>query len=259
VLRGLAEGYLPEGGEMMAEAALALLGEIGDPRTLPALIQFTMVDEKILSDIASWAVHRIATLQPAAALQTFRDFDRRSSGGERASIAESLVMMPEVPGRVDAALALLENFGNVEQEDRTSAFMIVASALIAVAGKGAPALIREASASLGPVLPATARAEIKKLLKAYAADPDTFQFEPDPDDPGSTVYDICCADRLKGRDDEDEDEEGDDHVHGPGCSHDHDLHAVPGRNDPCWCGSGQKYKKCHLEEDQAERRQEPGA
>ncbi|MDX8519001.1 SEC-C metal-binding domain-containing protein [Mesorhizobium dulcispinae] len=19
-----------------------------------------------------------------------------------------------------------------------------------------------------------------------------------------------------------------------------------GRNDPCWCGSGQKYKKCHL-------------
>jgi preprotein translocase subunit SecA len=19
-----------------------------------------------------------------------------------------------------------------------------------------------------------------------------------------------------------------------------------GRNDPCWCGSGKKYKKCHL-------------
>lgn len=23
----------------------------------------------------------------------------------------------------------------------------------------------------------------------------------------------------------------------------------PGRNEPCWCGSGQKYKKCHLDED----------
>ncbi len=23
----------------------------------------------------------------------------------------------------------------------------------------------------------------------------------------------------------------------------------PGRNDPCWCGSGRKYKKCHLRED----------
>jgi preprotein translocase subunit SecA len=24
-----------------------------------------------------------------------------------------------------------------------------------------------------------------------------------------------------------------------------------GRNDPCWCGSGKKYKKCHWAEDQA--------
>ncbi|MFO0747917.1 MAG: SEC-C metal-binding domain-containing protein [Myxococcota bacterium] len=25
--------------------------------------------------------------------------------------------------------------------------------------------------------------------------------------------------------------------------------APPGRNDPCWCGSGKKYKKCHLDGD----------
>jgi hypothetical protein len=24
---------------------------------------------------------------------------------------------------------------------------------------------------------------------------------------------------------------------------------LPGRNDPCWCGSNIKYKKCHIEED----------
>ena len=42
------------------------------------------------------------------------------------------------------------------------------------------------------------------------------------------------------------------HVHGPGCAHDHDHDHLPyvretpkvGRNDPCPCGSGQKYKKC---------------
>ncbi len=43
------------------------------------------------------------------------------------------------------------------------------------------------------------------------------------------------------------------HVHGPDCNHDH--HPVMetyrrdapklGRNDPCFCGSGKKYKKCH--------------
>jgi hypothetical protein len=44
------------------------------------------------------------------------------------------------------------------------------------------------------------------------------------------------------------------HVHGPDCNHDHDheplapyRRAAPklGRNDPCFCGSGRKFKKCH--------------
>jgi preprotein translocase subunit SecA len=26
-----------------------------------------------------------------------------------------------------------------------------------------------------------------------------------------------------------------------------------GRNDPCWCGSGKKYKHCHLRQDRAGR------
>jgi len=47
-----------------------------------------------------------------------------------------------------------------------------------------------------------------------------------------------------------------EHVHGPDCEHDHSHHhevALPfkretpklGRNDPCHCGSGKKFKKCH--------------
>jgi len=46
-------------------------------------------------------------------------------------------------------------------------------------------------------------------------------------------------------------------VHGPDCDHDHDHHhhvaqepyrrdkPKLGRNDPCHCGSGKKFKKCH--------------
>ena len=43
-----------------------------------------------------------------------------------------------------------------------------------------------------------------------------------------------------------EEEEG--HVHDENCDHDHEPAAPakePGRNDPCPCGSGKKYKKCH--------------
>jgi hypothetical protein len=28
-----------------------------------------------------------------------------------------------------------------------------------------------------------------------------------------------------------------------------DIAASLGRNDPCWCGSGKKYKRCHYEAD----------
>lgn len=42
------------------------------------------------------------------------------------------------------------------------------------------------------------------------------------------------------------------HVHGPHCNHGHHEQLKPivrslpkiGRNDPCLCGSGKKYKKC---------------
>ena len=30
----------------------------------------------------------------------------------------------------------------------------------------------------------------------------------------------------------------------------YDNDYVPGRNDPCWCGSGKKYKKCHARMDE---------
>ncbi len=45
------------------------------------------------------------------------------------------------------------------------------------------------------------------------------------------------------------------HVHGPHCNHGPAIAPVqkiacPGRNEPCWCGSEKKYKKCHLREDE---------
>jgi len=33
---------------------------------------------------------------------------------------------------------------------------------------------------------------------------------------------------------------------------------LPGRNEPCWCGSGKKYKKCHLRSDQQQRLSDGG-
>ena len=47
-------------------------------------------------------------------------------------------------------------------------------------------------------------------------------------------------------------EEQKPHVHGSDCEHGHSVQQPfrrdepkVGRNDPCPCGSGKKYKKCH--------------
>jgi hypothetical protein len=33
------------------------------------------------------------------------------------------------------------------------------------------------------------------------------------------------------------------------------MPAAPGRNEPCHCGSGKKYKQCHLDKDEAAARE----
>jgi uncharacterized protein YecA (UPF0149 family) len=40
-----------------------------------------------------------------------------------------------------------------------------------------------------------------------------------------------------------------------------DTDAIPvlGRNDRCWCGSGKKYKTCHLAADDRKRAAQRGA
>ena len=251
ILRGLAEGALPEGGELVGEAALALLGEIADPSSLLALVQFAVVDDRGLSDTAGWAVQRAAHLRPAESLAAFRNFDRRMGGAERACMSETIATMPDTPGRGEALQALFENFGVTEKEERTDIFVMLSAALLHALGKAAPPMIRATLQDLGPLLPKEARKASDDLLRAWTAEPSLFEVP--PEEP-STVYDICCADRMGGYDDEGEEDE-EEHVHGPGCSH--QAPPPPGRNEPCWCGSGKKYKKCHLAADEEARLKPP--
>ncbi|MGH9723128.1 MAG: SEC-C metal-binding domain-containing protein [Bryobacteraceae bacterium] len=138
VLRAWAQDELPDDDNVPARIALALLGEIGDPRTLPAIVDLTDIEEAGVAVVAAWAAHRIAEQHP--------------------DLQEQVRLAPFPP--------------------------------------------------------------------------------PDHD-----VYDFCCSPFES-------DEGGQDFTLDP-------FEAEPrpapiGRNDPCWCGSGKKYKKCHMEEDQNE-------
>lgn len=40
-----------------------------------------------------------------------------------------------------------------------------------------------------------------------------------------------------------------------GLGHEEPTAREVGRNEPCWCGSGKKYKSCHLREDEMKQLQ----
>jgi len=66
--------------------------------------------------------------------------------------------------------------------------------------------------------------------------------EPDWTETEFTVYDYCDGfDDTEEEDEEEEEEDPDRFIPEP-----IKRSATPGRNDPCWCGSGKKYKKCYL-------------
>jgi hypothetical protein len=89
------------------------------------------------------------------------------------------------------------------------------------------------------------------------------QIVPEPPDetPAPTVYDLCCPAWEDEDDEEDEDDDPfDDDEEDDFEDENEDFVPEPvrrsvnlGRNDACWCGSGKKYKKCHLQADEEGR------
>jgi hypothetical protein len=113
-------------------------------------------------------------------------------------------------------------------------------AMIAARGRAgvepARAVLRRHSARL----PRKSRRECEDLIEIGASGPPP----PLPAKPSPwTVYDVCAGKAIW----EDEEEEEEDFAMPPEPVQ---RRYTPGRNDPCWCGSGKKYKKCHLDADE---------
>jgi len=233
LLRGTLSGWMssffPDEYDFPAEAALALLGEIGDLANLPALLEFLVVGEDDVREAAAWAVWRLAQQNPGEVLPRLRE---AASGGPstlRWGLAAAYGMMRGIDGADKALLDLLEGLENLGPVERGDVFCAVAWALQESQGRPGRARVLALMARYRKILD---RETLQNCL--LPAD------DPDPAPPLS-VYDFCCGPW----DEEDEDEDEDEPVR---------VRPKIGRNDPCWCGSGKKYKKCHLSaDDQRER------
>lgn len=238
ILKEFGADQLTDDDYRVVERALVLLGEIGNPAVLPAITEFLTLNELDLSGPADWAFRRVSFRHPAETLEKIREMLPAAGVAERVVLGQQIALTPNVPGR-SAVLSNvtqgIERFPKAERE--AVIFSAIAGFYLVEGGKSfqAASLDRKYSSSFSE----EARSDLRKLRKETAfLDPG----DASPDE--LSIYDICCKEPDLA---EDVDDDHDD---------DHDAEPVvkqepkPGRNEPCWCGSGKKYKKCHLEQDQ---------
>jgi SEC-C motif len=232
LLLGVLNAYgedLPHDNDGLLVRALALLGEIGDPAALDALARFVPLEDETIGGAARWAFTRIARRRPAETLDIVRRLSIGAEALDLAALAQQLCLMPDAPGRSEALLGLSDNLAEFEKDERDLVIVsMLTSALVMHGAHAEPAITIEARH--GAQLSREARKELKNLrAEIEAARQEMAGVEPEE----PSIYEVC-ADGFDVVEDETFER------------------AEPklGRNEPCWCGSGKKYKKCHLDSDE---------
>ena len=228
VLNAYGEDLLEDTDDGLVVRALALLGEIGDPAFLPALARFVPLEDDTIGGAARWAFLRIARQHPSETLETIRRLSIGAEALDLAALAQQLCLMPDAPGRSEVLLGLADNLTEFDNDERDLVIVsMLTSAHVMHGASSEPATSIETK--YGSQLSREARKELKSLRAEIE---EARQGIAEAEEP--SVYDVCM-DGFDVVDDEPYER------------------AEPklGRNEPCWCGSGKKYKKCHLDSDEA--------
>jgi hypothetical protein len=212
--------------------AVALLGELGSPALMEELTSYFAPDEEdedAVSEMAEWAFQRLIARDPAGALAEIQRIGQTAEPHLLIDLSQRLSLARGVP---DGAATLL-SFGerldspDLDAEDRaTIVSSILTAAMVMDTPRGElPASIR---ARYGKHLTPAATTFVREIEQALLEEPVTPDELPD-------IYQVCCAALVE--------EETGPYVR---------PEPKIGRNDLCWCGSGKKYKKCHLGTDEAQ-------
>ncbi|MCX6630173.1 MAG: SEC-C domain-containing protein [Candidatus Solibacter sp.] len=227
VLNAYGEDLLSETDDGLVVRALALLGEIGEPAVLPALARFVPLEDDTIGGAARWAFLRIARRLPAEALDVIRRLAIGAEALDLAALAQQLCLMPDTPGRSEVLLSLADNLAEFDKDERDLVIvsMLTSAYVMHGAASEAAAIIET---QYGALLSREARKELKSLRAEIEAARQEITESEEP-----SIYEVCL--------------DGFDVVDAEPFER-----AEPklGRNEPCWCGSGKKYKKCHLDADE---------
>jgi hypothetical protein len=211
-------------------------------------LEFAVLDNVDLSGAAGWALDRIVTRNPQEAARVFGEIAANLGANERMAVLERLLRHSGLDASGELLSRLSENLDRIPTPDLGAYLPTLVGTMIAARGRAGVELARALMRRHSSRLPRKGRRECEDLIEALGAR------EAVPPLPAQatpwTVYDICAGDAVW----EDEEEEEEDFALPPEPVQ---RRYTPGRNDPCWCGSGKKYKKCHLDSDETQQSAAP--
>jgi hypothetical protein len=212
---------------------------------IPHLAEFAGEESNTLSQAAIWAWDRIIEANPEEARQAMAQLAESADVAIRIAIAERLFLHRDLDGGV--IVERLSIPGDYSEEDADALAAILIAVTIGTHGKrGVP----QARSIVQRHRRLMSRGSLR-ILESLIADavggamPELPDQERDP----PTIYEICAG--MVDWDDPEDEQAFDDEEDEPGWKSEPARRPhLPDRNDQCWCGSGKKYKKCHLDADQ---------
>lgn len=247
VVRAWVRDFLNEDGDVDVENALGLLGETGTSAEIPCLLELVDLENNVASGASSWAVGRIMDRLPEEAARFLESIIPSLGVPQRLKIAELLIARDGFDPGNRLFGRLSEDMEAMEQDERDRYLPLLLVSMAANPRRGGVRTARAILRAKGALVSRKARRECEELVSLF----DGVGAPPAPvPPPAPTIYEICAGNAIWDSDEDDEEEEEDDFLPPEPVR----RSAAPGRNDLCWCNSGKKYKKCHLESDERESR-----
>ena len=256
VALGAARDALLEPGRTTDEATmflLALLGTVGDVALIPELVELAAEAELEFAAHAQWALIQMSLRNPREAFESLGKVAVGKPAAWRTVVADVLATAPNTTPVTDALLALAEGLGDIADETDAGYLMVL--------------LERELRRRSGPeegermkaLAESVLRGDASEHYKMYAELGTSFETNVEAD----KLLTLSLDEVVKGRvllgeptpNGFDELEELMEMPDLPEVVQEPIRREGPkvGRNDACWCGSGKKYKKCHLDSDDGRR------
>ncbi len=248
VLRAWARDLLDDDeGDTEVRNALALLGESASAAEIPHLLEFVDLKDRSTAGVAVWALGRIAQRCPREWEQLIGSIASGLGPGERLAVVKQVLSNRGLDPSGHLLERLIHDVGAMAEQERDGFFPLLLGYMAAAKGRAGIDLGHKVLREQGSRISPKARRMCDDLLQAmlHGGRP-PLAVQP----VARTVYEICAGQAVW-----DEDEEGDEEELEGTPQPQLVRKAVPGRNDPCWCGSDRKYKKCHLDADEGKASQ----